>query len=232
MPSAFSIIFNPYYLNRRAIHKGIMKYAKNLKGNLLDFGCGTKPYKTLFSVNKYIGIDLYENEGHELPTNEIDVFYDGDKLPFQDNHFDSVYSSEVFEHVFNLSEILLDINRVHKREGLMLITMPFVWQEHEIPNDFGRYTSYGIKSVFEKCNYEIIEHSKSPGYFLSVIQLLVAYIYNAMLPKSNVLKFLLAPITIFPINSFGLIINFFLPKRGDLYINHVILAKNVKPFAK
>jgi len=166
-----------------------------------------------------------------LPTEHIDVVYDGSKIPFQNDMFDSIYSSEVFEHVFNLEEILLDINRVHKTGGLILLTMPFVWQEHEMPNDFGRYTSAGIKSILKKCNYEIVDHIKAPGYFLSVIQLLVAYVHHVVLPKSDSIKFVLAPLFIFPINLFALTFNFFLPKSFDLFINHTILAKNIKTSA-
>ncbi len=227
-PGLFSVFFNPYYFNRRAIYKGIKEQSKKLSGDLLDFGCGTKPYKDLFNTRSYIGIDLMSNTGHNLPTNEIDVFYDGKKIPFENDRFDSIYSSEVFEHVFNLNEILLDINRVHKKEGLFLISMPFVWPEHEMPNDFGRYTSSGIKSVLKNCNYEIVDHIKSPGFFLSVVQLFAAYVHKVILPKSDTLKFILAPLFIFPINLFGLLFHTILPKNNELYINHIILAKNIK----
>ena len=115
MPTFFSIIFNPYYFNRRAIYTGIKKNVKKLSGDLLDFGCGYKPYESLFNVEKYIGIDLEENDGHSISPDKIDIFYDGKKIPFEDNSFDSIYSSEVFEHVFNLeSFLLMDAINIHK----------------------------------------------------------------------------------------------------------------------
>ncbi len=227
-PSWFSIIFNAYYFNRKTIYSGLQKLIPQLSGDLLDFGCGVKPYKDLFHVNKYIGLDLDVNEGHNLPRTEIDVFYDGSKIPFKENTYDSIYTSEVFEHVFNLKEIISDINRVHKTGGKMLITMPFVWQEHEMPNDFGRYTSAGIKAILKECNYEIEEHIKGPSYFQSIMQLLACYIHHTILPKSNSLKFILAPLFIFPINLAGILLNFILPKNSSFYINHVILVRNVK----
>ena len=95
----------PAYLTRNRLLKAIAAYAKELKGVMMDFGCGSKPYKSLFTVEKYIGID-YENPGHPHINEQIDVFYDGKKIPFDDAYFDSVFSSEVFEHVFNLDEIL------------------------------------------------------------------------------------------------------------------------------
>ena len=231
-PSWFSLIFNPYYFNRKSIYNGIKANSKKLSGSLLDFGCGTKAYEKLFEVEKYIGIDLETNDGHNLPSDKIDFFYDGKKLPFKNDNFDSVFSSEVFEHVFNLKEILLEINRVHKKNGLILVTMPFVWHEHEMPNDFGRYTSSGINNILKNSNYEIIKHIKSPSFFLSTVQLFNSYIYNHFLPKNNLLRFILTPLFVFPINLVGLILNIFLPKNDELYINHTILAKNIKEISK
>jgi len=227
-PTIFSVFFNPYYFNRKSINKGILGNCKQLDGVLLDFGCGTKAYEKHFKVKKYIGVDLKVNEGHDLPTNKIDFFYDGKILPFENDYFDSVFSSEVFEHVFNIQEILIEINRVHKKDGLILITMPFVWHEHEMPNDFGRYTSSGIDSILRKSNYQVIKHIKSPNFFLSTVQLFNSYIYNNLLPKNKILKHLLAPLFVCPINLFGLILNVFLPKNNELFINHTILAKNIK----
>jgi len=53
-----------------------------LSGKLLDFGCGRKPYKHLFSFDEYIGLDIVES-GHNHEDEEIDVYYDGTKIPFE-----------------------------------------------------------------------------------------------------------------------------------------------------
>lgn len=228
MPSALGMLFNPNYINRRAIHDGLKRHAPALKGDLLDFGCGAKPYRSLFDVDRYVGVDLDQNEGHDLPRDKTDFFYDGTSLPFEDDTFDSVYSSEVFEHIFNLPQILQEISRVHKRGGLLLVTMPFVWPEHEMPNDFGRYTSAGARSILETAGYEIVEHSTGPGFFLTLVQLTAAYAYRALLPKSNTLKFAFAPLVSGPITAAGLLLDKALPHSGELFMGHIILARNMK----
>jgi len=63
---------------------------------------------------------------------------------------DGVFSSETFEHIFNLEEIIKEINRVLKKEGLLLATCPFLWPEHEVPYDYARYTSFAMKNLLEK----------------------------------------------------------------------------------
>lgn len=52
------------------------KFAPLLKDELLDFGCGSKPYESLFvNVSKYTGVDI-ENEAHNHSNEKID-FYNG-----------------------------------------------------------------------------------------------------------------------------------------------------------
>src|ERR1700754_4535244 len=88
---------NAYYFIRNALYKKVKFYAPQLDKKLLDFGCGSKPYQSLFTnVSEYIGLD-YASEGHSHANESIDVMYDGKKIPFADEYFDSVFSSEVFE---------------------------------------------------------------------------------------------------------------------------------------
>jgi SAM-dependent methyltransferase len=106
-----------------------------------------------------VGVDI-EVSGHQHlgeEFNKIDIFYDGKTIPVANETFDSVFCSEVFEHIFNLPEILAEINRVSKKGALVLITVPFAWEEHEIPYDFGRYTSFGIKHLLAEKGFETIE---------------------------------------------------------------------------
>src|SRR5215471_17650924 len=171
----------PAYLTRNRLLKAIANYSKELKGVMMDFGCGSKPYKPLFNVEKYIGVD-FENPGHPHINEQIDVFYDGKKIPFDNDYFDSVFISEVFEHVFDLDEILKELNRVMKPGGLMLITCPFSICEHEVPHDFARYSSYGIRYLLEKNGFEILQQQKSGNSIETIQQLRITYIHQHITP--------------------------------------------------
>ena len=120
-------IFYSGYLLRKKLLIAVNRYAHYMGGVMMDFGCGSKPYKSLFDVKEYIGVD-FNGEGHSHENEQIDVFYDGKKLPFPDNYFDSVFSTEVFEHVFNLEEIIPEIKRVMKPGAKILVTCPFAIQ--------------------------------------------------------------------------------------------------------
>jgi hypothetical protein len=63
--------------------------------------------------------------------------------------------SEVFEHVFNLDQLLQEINGVLSSGGKPAFTCPFVWEEHEQPYDFERYSSFALKHIVEKMGLEL-----------------------------------------------------------------------------
>ena len=215
------------FFTRRFLYRGIEQWAPRLQGHVLDLGCGTKPYRPLFThAERYTGVDI-EISGNTDQKESVDVFYNGSELPFEPESVDAVFSSETFEHIFNLEIIVGEINRVLKKDGLLLVTCPFTWPEHEVPYDFARYTSYGIQDMLKRNGFEIVELEKTGNYFLSVLQLQALYLYYFInrIPVLSPLFFLLF---ISPIFLFGSLVNAVLPsfmKRKDLYLNNIILAK-------
>jgi len=223
-PSLIGIFFNPYYIIRMRLLKGILLHKDEISGKVLDFGCGDKPYEDIFSANEYIGIDISES-GHDNTNKSADIYYDGSKIPFGDNSFDSIFSSEVFEHIFNIDDILEELNRVLKQDGKMLITLPFVWFEHEIPYDYARYTSFGINHLLKKHGFEIISETKSSTYIETLSQMLIAYIYQTLIPSNISIKMILVPFLISPLTIISLIISKIAPAKKNFYLNNIILAK-------
>lgn len=227
-PSYFlGIWINPYFIIRKGLIRGVRKISKIFQGGkLLDVGCGSKPYEKLFNVDSYVGIDV-EISGHNHKRSKIDKFYDGKNIPFDDKTFDYVFSSEVFEHVMNLDELLNDINRVLKKDGKLGFTCPFVWDEHEQPYDYIRYTSFSIKNILHKHGFELIELNKSTSYFQTVMQMLSAYIFQHVLPKNKYLKLILTPFFVAPINILGILFGFILPRNYNFYHNNIVIAQKL-----
>lgn len=217
---------HPYYFIRKGLHNGIQKYAGQLQGKLLDFGCGKKPYQHLFKVQEYIGVD-FNNEGHPHENEAIDVFYDGKTIPFEAARFDCILCSEVFEHLFNLPELLPQLNKVLKPGGKMLITCPFVWPLHEKPYDYARYTPYALQHELEKNGFEILIAEKNGNFFTAVHQLRMAYLHDVLLPKLTLKPLIyLARRTIVPLaNIAGFLLNKILPNNQNLYLNNIIVAQ-------
>lgn len=225
-PGILSVFINPFFFIRRGLYRGISKNAGMLNGSLLDFGCGSKPYKNLFNVEKYVGVDI-KSEAHSHEKEPIDVYYNGKSLPFRNEQFDSVFSSEVLEHVFDIHNTLLEINRVMKINGKALFTIPFVWDEHEIPYDFGRYTEYGIRHIFNKAGFELISVEKSTHFMETLFQLWNLYLYYKFNTKNKYFNILLNIVFISPFTIAGLMISSILPRTNTLYHDNIILVKKI-----
>lgn len=224
----FHIFSQPFFFIRKGILKSIVALSPQCTGKILDFGCGSKPYKQYFShAEQYIGLDI-QKSGHGHENEQIDIFYDGKIIPFDDGHFDAVFSSEVFEHIFNLEEVLAEINRVLKPGGKLLFTCPFAWPEHEVPYDFARYSSFGIRHVIEKAGFKIIEQHKTGHFFEVMMQYLILYIFYFIPKRPKFMYYLLHQVFLLPLMLITIIISFVLPKRmkrKDLYFNNILLVE-------
>ena len=225
-PSLLSLCINPLFFVRRGLYRGVKANATYMHGRMLDFGCGSKPYKSLFHVQEYVGLDI-EKSGHNHANEPIDVFYDGSTIPFEDAYFDTAFSSEVFEHVANLDEILDELYRVMKPGGVLLLTLPFLWEEHETPYDFSRYTSFGGRRMLESKGFQILKLEKSTTYVETVFQLWTVYISQYLLPTNPYIKLLLMPFAIAPVNLLGLLLSTLLPNPQSLYHSNIIVAQKI-----
>lgn len=93
----------------------------------LDFGCGAG--ETVLEL-QHLGFQAYgcdfnsviDNAGSSDTIKKIET--DPYKLPFEDSKFDYIYSNQVFEHVQNYSESLVEIRRVLKPEGCCVHIFP------------------------------------------------------------------------------------------------------------
>ncbi|SEL74920.1 Methyltransferase domain-containing protein [Chitinophaga rupis] len=215
------------YIARTLLISNLRKHFGVLHGRMLDFGCGSKPYKSLIRVDEYIGVD-YEGQGHSHANEQIDVFYDGKTIPVASDHFDSVLSTEVFEHVFNPEEILDELHRVMKPGAVMLATCPFIIAEHEVPNDCSRYTSYGLKMLLERKGFEILYYEKLGTSIQAQMQMFMSYLDSYVLSKLNFarpIKKVVSFCTFLVLNLLCKLMNRMLPKRYDAFLNHIVICR-------
>ena len=222
-PSFFAIFFNPFYFSRKNLSSAISEFSINIHGHLLDVGCGTKPYHSLFKVESYRGLDI----DSPITRKQLiaDDLYDGTKFPYQNDFFESALCNQVLEHVFNPDEFLTEINRVLKPGGKLLLTVPFVWDEHEQPYDYARYSSFGLNALLAKNNFKIISHKKLAADATILFQLTNAYLYKLIQQWPWFLKLLFTGTVIATVNIMGVVAGKLLPANPDLFLDHVVLAE-------
>jgi len=100
---------------------------KPSKRRILDLGCGNKKlaHKDRFPNYNFkgevIGLDLNNTEQTDVVCN-----LNKEKIPFEANTFDIVYTHHCLEHIENIVKVLLDIHRVLKKGGYFLIRVPHI----------------------------------------------------------------------------------------------------------
>ena len=224
-PGLLGLLVNPFYFARHGLLLGVRELASGICGRVLDVGCGSRPYESLFDASEYVGLELDTPENRL--TKKADVYYAGTTFPFEPNSFDSVVCNQVLEHVFEPDAFIREIGRVLKNEGQLLLSVPFVWDEHEQPRDFGRYSSFGLTALLDRNGFEVTELRKTMGDIRVIFQMLNAYIFKKTCVRNPYLSLTVTLILIAPLNLAGTMLSWLTPRNADLYLDNVVLAKKV-----
>jgi len=226
-PKWYSFIINPYFINRSPLYKEITKFSNkiNHKENILDVGCGIKPYRNLFKNKDYVGIDI-EGGGHPDSAKTIDKFYDGENIPYEDNSFGNIICTQVLEHAEKPETLIKEFSRILKKEGGIFISMPFIYPEHEIPHDFQRYTSFKHKKILEKNGFKNINIVKSTGFCGTFGQIFIIYFYERLNFKRYFYKLIISIIIVAPIQLLFIFLDFILRKSGPT-MDYIITAQKI-----
>jgi SAM-dependent methyltransferase len=147
---------------------GLSLVAPQAKGRLLDVGCGDKPYLHLFRpyVTEYVGIEheaTFMSAAASKNERAPDLVYDGKRLPFEDKTFDTVLNVQVLEHTPHPGALLLEMGRVLKDDGILILSAPFQFRLHEEPHDYFRYSPHGLRTLCAAAGLEIAEVHKQGG---------------------------------------------------------------------
>ena len=126
-------------------------------------------------VTEHVGVD---HDGTIHNKKNIDLFGTAYKIPADDESFDSAICTAVLEHLEEPESALRECFRVLKPDGYAIYSVPFIWHLHEEPRDFYRYSKYGLKYLFEKTGFEIIECKALSGFWVTFGQLFVYNIYR------------------------------------------------------
>ena len=101
--------------------------------NVLEVGFGNGLQVAVFAQKgaKVSGVEvepiLYDIALGNLAERNVIAdlrLYDGIKMPFEDNFFDYIYTTSVFEHVSDLPNVLNEIQRILKPEGKVYVSFP------------------------------------------------------------------------------------------------------------
>lgn len=210
------------YFLLRDLKSAISEYAN---GNVLDVGCGNKPYLVFFEnkISSYTGCDVVQSD-----LEKVDVICEATKLDFSNEKFDTVFSTQVIEHVQDPFLMLREIHRVLKADGNLIVSAPFSWELHEEPYDFFRYSKYGLKSMFEQAGFTVVKIVPNGGKWAAIAQLWLNIVYSTFSRRkwyNKILKGVFINLRVTALFN-GFAVWFDKKYNSDLLtLNYVIIAK-------
>ena len=171
-----NVFGHPYFIARSSLRNYLSRLLKdNQLHAVLDIGCGSMPYRDLFPLSYiYHGLEIDHPRNRTNP--KVTHFYDGLRFPFDDDSYDCVFCSQVLEHSFEPDTFTEEVLRILKPGGVFILTIPFVWCEHEQPFDSQRFTSFGISHLLNKVGFRSITIQKTNPGICCLIQLFIDFL--------------------------------------------------------
>lgn len=211
------------WLAVKDIYWDLRRVLPSLRGKVLDVGCGEKPYAVwMTGVEQHVGVDVFP--GPRVDT----VITPEQRWPFDDTSFDAVLCTQVLEHVSDLDHVLAEIHRLLKPGGRLVVTVPFLYNQHGAPNDYRRFSLYGVRQLFAP-HYEIEELRSQgrAGGTITVLWLNWLDLLGAYRPAAAILRGILFPIWVVGcgvLNGSALVVDW-LDCTDCFYANVLLVAR-------
>jgi len=142
------------------LHAAVEEYARSAT-EVLNIGSGGEIEEAIARTGvPTLSIDVD-------PARSPDLVMDAqDMTELADGRFDLVLLLEVLEHVPEPARALAEIRRVLRPGGCLIGSTPFLLGIHDHPNDFHRFTRFGLARLF--ADFEVLELAERTGYFEAV----------------------------------------------------------------
>lgn len=174
------------------------------RGKVLDLGAGEKPYKHLFNPKQYESTDI---------MGEQTYICDSEKIPVSDQYYDAIICTQVFEHIPHPWITIKEMNRILKKGGKVIITVPQSEEMHgTFPHNYYQYTKFGLELLLKENGFTLIKiEAMSKWFSFNAEQFRKACRYN---PHIGIILWPFSEF-IFPLTCIILDLFEFTGKQGD-----------------
>jgi len=122
---------------------------------VLDIGCYDKWTRSALPVStSYIGID-YLVTADEWYKTRPDIYADAHVLPIRSGSVDVVLLLDVLEHLADSHVAMVEIRRVLRDGGQLIMNTPFLYPLHDEPRDFSRFTEHWYRGLMDKYGFRL-----------------------------------------------------------------------------
>lgn len=197
LPASIADRLDPF---EAAIHRFVVgiALATPAAARVLDAGAGECRFKAAFSRARYVGVDSGQGDP-AWDYSRLDAFALIEALPFRDSSFDRVISIVVLEHSSEPGRVIEEFRRVLVAGGTVHLVVPHMWEEHQRPQDYFRFTSSGIRYLMERAGFRVSRIEPVGGFFWMLSRRFIAVLAFAQKGWRWIFFPLLAP-------AFGLLL--------------------------
>lgn len=229
-----STIFHPQFIMNSYKEQAIEKIKKYGKGKLVDIGCGRSPYKetVLNFVDSYTGVDHPETAKLYESDSKPDFYADAHKLPFKNNSYETAIMLQVLEYLDNPQKAITEVARVIKKNGVFILSAPFMYPIHDGKFDHSRFTESGVTSLLSEAKLKIIDIESQGNFWDFWFQSILVYYFKSTMSLSKnrdwkllSIPLLLTGLAITPFLNLLALLSRNIEEKSDFPLNIIAVAK-------
>ncbi len=176
--------FHTFSLARYRLHEKVVEAIEShAHGSCLDAGCGQAPYRGLMATKatSVVTFDVSNRGGADFIADIQDLH------SIENNSFDTVFCSQVFEHIPRPWKGMSELSRILKPGGKLILTTPHLSAMHEKPHDYYRYTEFGLRALCLETGLEPLS-TRPTGGLLTFLTHSVSWLLMSTLGNMPVLS--------------------------------------------
>lgn len=141
-------------------------------GFVLDAGAGESRHRSLFTRQRYVGVDLAVGDT-AWDYGRLDVLANLEQTPFADETFGAAISIVTLEHLPEPLQVLREVRRLLQPGRPLLLVAPQLWEVHQAPHDYYRYTRHGLEYLLRQAGFAEFSIEPTGGYFTLLARRLI-----------------------------------------------------------
>ena len=151
-------------LERTNLYGGISLFAPFFKKNTItSVDCVSK---TLLKRGSYNSKNLQSNKIIKIKSN---YQFDYRKIKLKKGQFDLIIIPNLMHHISDPEKIIHQSYRLLKKNGTIYIFEPLFREVHQYPEDYFRFTPYGLRFLLKKINFKNEKYKTIGGPFTSAM---------------------------------------------------------------
>ena len=140
-----------------SLHRALSAAAReHVRGRLLDAGAGRQAYRAMLQpfCASYESLDV---------AGPADHVADLQRTGLPDAQYDSIFCTQVLQHLPEPGAAIAEMARVLKPGGRVVISVPHLVWMHNEPHDYWRFTRHGMRHLLEKAGLRVVSEEPVGG---------------------------------------------------------------------